>query len=293
VKFAIHAPNFGTYSDPRALAELAREAEDAGWDGFFLWDHILWKWSEDGPYEPAADTWTLLTAIAARTERITIGPLITPLPRRRPWTVARQAATLDHLSGGRVVLGVGIGGDWFGDYSAFGEPADSRAHGEMLDEALTIIAGLWSGEPFSFSGAHYTVREAQLVPPPVQRRRGVPGIPIWVAGNWPNKKPFRRAARWDGVAAEARDDFGHLKPEHIREITAYIREHRESEEPFDVTHIGRTPGDDPASLRSEATAIVAPYADAGVTWWLERIGDRQDTLEQARPRVRQGPPAIG
>ena len=128
MKFAIHAPNFATYSDPRAMAELAHEAEDAGWDGFFLWDHVFWKVPQP---EPVADTWTLLAAMASRTNRITLGPLITPLPRRRPWTVARQAATLDHLSGGRLVLGVGIGGDWFGDYSAFGESPDaSRARGD-------------------------------------------------------------------------------------------------------------------------------------------------------------------
>src|SRR5207237_5579049 len=145
--------------------------------------------------------------------------------------------------GGRLVVGVGIGGDWFGDYSKFGESPDDKEHGEMLDEALGIIAGLWSGEAFSFSGRHYQVKEAQFLPRPVQQ----PRIPIWVAGNWPNKKPFRRAAQWDGVAAEARGDFGELKPEDIEEIGAYIKEHRSGEGPFDVTHIGRTPGEDRAA----------------------------------------------
>ncbi len=279
MKYAIHAPNFATYSDPRALADLAHEAEDSGWDGFFLWDHIFWKVPEP---EPVADTWTVLAAMAARTSRITLGPLITPLPRRRPWTVARQAVTLDHLSGGRLVLGVGIGGDWFGDYSAFGESPDKIAHGAMLDEALAIISGLWSGEPFSFSGEHYQVTDAQFLPRPVQR----PRIPIWVAGVWPNKKPFRRAAAWDGVAAEARDDLGTLKPGDITDLRAYIQKHRQTEGPFEITHIGRTPGDD----RAAAQEIVTPYAEAGVSWWLERIGARQDSLESMRPRVRQGPP---
>jgi alkanesulfonate monooxygenase SsuD/methylene tetrahydromethanopterin reductase-like flavin-dependent oxidoreductase (luciferase family) len=282
MKFAIHAPNFATYSDPRAMAELAHEAEDAGWDGFFLWDHYFWKVPQN---EPVADTWTLLTAMAARTERITLGPLITPLPRRRPWTIARQAATLDHFSGGRVVLGVGIGGDWFGDYSAFAEPVDDKTHGEMLDEALAVITGLWSGEPFSFSGKHYQVKDALFIPAPLQR----PRIPIWVAGNWPNKKPFRRAAQWDGVAAEARKDLGTLKPQDFVDLLGYITEQRGSNAPFDATHIGRTPGDDQAA----ALDIIRPYAEAGVTWWLERIGDRQDPIEDARPRVRQGPPRLG
>jgi alkanesulfonate monooxygenase SsuD/methylene tetrahydromethanopterin reductase-like flavin-dependent oxidoreductase (luciferase family) len=154
----------------------------------------------------------------------------------------------------------------------------------MLDEALDIITGLWSGEPFSYSGAHYQVRDAHFIPRPLQQ----PRIPIWVAGVWPNKKPYRRAARWDGVAAEARDDLGHLKPSDFNEITSYINEHRTTEGPFDITHIGRTPGDD----RTAAAAIVAPYAEAGVTWWLERIGDRQDPLDEMRPRVRQGPPQL-
>jgi alkanesulfonate monooxygenase SsuD/methylene tetrahydromethanopterin reductase-like flavin-dependent oxidoreductase (luciferase family) len=279
VKYAIHAPNFATYSDARAMADLAREAEEAGWDGFFLWDHVFWKVPQP---QPVADTWTLLAAMAARTARITLGPLITPLPRRRPWTVARQAVTLDHLSGGRVVLGVGIGGDWFGDYSAFGESPDARAHGEMLDEALAIITGLWGGAPFSFAGRHYQVHEAQFLPPPVQQ----PRIPIWVAGTWPNKKPFRRAAQWDGVAAEARGDREALRPEDFVALRAYIQEQRQAAGPFDITHIGRTPGDDPAA----ALDIVAPYAEAGVTWWLERIGDEDDPLDAMRPRVRQGPP---
>ncbi len=279
MKYAIHAPNFASYSDPRALADLAHEAEEAGWDGFFLWDHVFWKVPQP---EPVADTWTVLAAMAARTSRITLGPLITPLPRRRPWTVARQAVTLDHLSAGRVVLGVGIGGDWFGDYSAFGESTDKIVHGAMLDEALAIITGLWSGEPFSFSGEHYQVTDALFLPRPVQQ----PRIPIWVAGVWPNKKPFRRAAQWDGVAAEGRDDYRNLKPGDIADLRAYMQAHRPTAEPFEITHIGRTPGSD----RAAALDIVAPYAAAGVTWWLERIGDQQDSLESMRPRVRQGPP---
>jgi alkanesulfonate monooxygenase SsuD/methylene tetrahydromethanopterin reductase-like flavin-dependent oxidoreductase (luciferase family) len=279
MKYAIHVPNFATYSDPRVMVELAHEAEDAGWDGFFLWDHIFWKVPQP---EPVADTWTLLAAMAARTTRITLGPLITPLPRRRPWTIARAATTVDHLSGGRLVLGVGIGGDWFGDYSAFGELIDAPTHGVMLDEALAIITGLWSGEPFSFSGQYYQVHEAAFLPRPLQQ----PRIPIWVAGNWPNKKPFRRAAQWDGVAAEARSGQSALLPADFVDMRAYIQEHRRGAGPFDITHIGRTPGGD----RAAAEAIIAPYAEAGVTWWLERLGDRQDPLEQMRARVYQGPP---
>lgn len=279
MKYALHLPNFASYSDPRAMANLAHEAEDSGWDGLFLWDHVFWKRPQQ---EPVADTWTMLAAMAARTERIILGPLITPLPRRRPWSVARQAATLDHLSQGRIVLGVGIGGDWFGDYSAFGETEGDKEHGEMLDESLAIIAGLWNGEPFSYTGKHYKVQDAQFIPRPYQK----PRIPIWVAGNWPNLKPFRRAAQWDGVAAEARKDIGALTPDHFKEMSAYIKENRPSNEPFDITHIGRTPGDD----NNAALDIVTPYAEAGVTWWLEHVRDQQETLDELRPRIHQGPP---
>lgn len=281
MKFALHIPNFASYSDPRAMANLAREAEDSGWDGLFLWDHVFWKRPQP---EPVADTWTLLAAIAALTNRITIGPLITPLPRRRPWTIARQAATLDHLSQGRLILGVGIGGDWFGDYSAFNETEGDVAHAEMLDEALDIISGLWSGKPFTYSGKHYTIRDAQFIPTPYQR----PRIPIWIAGNWPNLKPFRRAAQWDGAAAEGRKDVGNLQPHHFKEMLAYIKQNRPTADPFDITHIGRTPGDNPSAARD----IIAPYAEAGVTWWLEHVHDQQETLEQLRPRIRQGPPSL-
>src|SRR5688572_4432084 len=124
MRFAINVPNFGPFADPLAVVELAQAADAAGWDGFFLWDHVLWR---DQKSLPVADPWVTLAAMAQATKRIRLGPLVTPLPRRRPWQVAREAATLDALSGGRVTLGVGIGGDWFGDYSHFGEPADVQA----------------------------------------------------------------------------------------------------------------------------------------------------------------------
>ena len=201
MKYALYLPNFGTSSDPQLVAELAHEAEQAGWDGFFLSDNILWT---DPHNQPVGDPWVMLAAIALATSRIRLGTMITPLPRRRPWTVARQATTIDHLSNGRLILGVGIGGDWHGDFSVFGEAADDKSHGELLDEALAIIAGLWSGEPFSFDGAHYQVQNVQFLPRPLQQAR----IPIWVGGVWPHKKPFRRAAGWDGMVASDRSAHG-------------------------------------------------------------------------------------
>jgi alkanesulfonate monooxygenase SsuD/methylene tetrahydromethanopterin reductase-like flavin-dependent oxidoreductase (luciferase family) len=273
MKFAINLPNFGSFGDPRIMAELARDAESAGWDGFFIWDHLLWL---DPQNYPVTEPWVTLAAIAMATERIRLGPLVTPLPRRRPWQVARQAITLDRLSGGRLILGVGIGGDWFGDYSRFGEPPDDKTHGAQLDEALEVLVGLWSGAPFSYAGAHYTVRETELLPPPLQQ----PRIPIWVAGVWPGTKPFRRAARYDGVAPIGRQDTP-FAPEDIQALLAYIRPHRDASAPFDVVLGG-------APLAREAYAA---YAAAGVTWYQHSFWGH-DSLEQVRAHVRGGPPRL-
>src|SRR5215211_309557 len=131
MRYAINMPHFGPFGDPRRLAELAREAEQAGWDGFFLWDHLLFE----QPL-PMVDPWVAMAAMAMTTERIKLGALVTPLPRRRPRKLAREIVTLDHLSNGRLIVGVGIGGDWWGEYSAFGESPDDKLHAAMLDEGL-------------------------------------------------------------------------------------------------------------------------------------------------------------
>src|SRR3954452_1450283 len=180
---AINVPNFGAFGDARVLVELAQETEAAGWDGFFLWDLVTGL----PPHNyPVADPWTALAAVAMATERIRIGPMVTPLPRRRPWQVARQAVTLDRLSGGRLTLGVGIGVNTADEYSRFGEPADDKTHGAQLDEALDVITGLWSGQPFEYAGMHYTIEaRTQFLPTAVQQ----PRIPIWVAGAWTGTKP--------------------------------------------------------------------------------------------------------
>lgn len=273
MRFAVNVPNFGTgFGEVRTLVSLAQEAEAAGWDGFFIWDHLLWLRPEN---QPVAEPWVALTAIAAVTERIRLGPLVTPLPRRRPWQVARQAVTLDHLSGGRLVLGVGIGGDWFGDYSSFSEPADDITHGNQLDEALAVLLGLWSGEPFRYRGEHYTVNEVQFLPRPVQQ----PRIPIWVAGVWPGTKPFRRAARFEGVTPMTRQKKTMLTPEQIREMRAYVHQHRKSNELFDVIIGGRR------QLNEEQCAI---YAAAGVTWYQLGIDEGED-VNSFRTRIRSGP----
>ena len=278
-------PNYEEYSDPRAIAEMAYEAEQAGWDGFFVWDHMLFvkQWM------PAiADPWILLTAAAMRTERIKLGPMVTPVPRRRPWKLARETVTLDHLSGGRLILGVGLGWPPDADFATFGEDPDNRVRAGKLDEGLDILAGLWTGELFSYQGTHYQVTEARFLPTPLQQ----PRIPIWVAGFWPHKAPFRRAARWDGIfpltvsGEPGREDIQPTSPDGLATMVAYVREHRTGAAPFDVVLGGETPGDDPAA----GAAIVAPYAAAGLTWWVEGLSDWRGSFAAMRARLRQGPP---
>jgi alkanesulfonate monooxygenase SsuD/methylene tetrahydromethanopterin reductase-like flavin-dependent oxidoreductase (luciferase family) len=280
MKFGISLPNFGTYHDPRLAAGLAHEAEQAGWDGFFLWDHMLWTWPE---VQPDSDPYVMLTAIVMSTERITTGALVTPIARRRPWKLARELTTLDQLSSGRVVLGAGIGGDWFGDYSKFGEPPDDRTHAEMLDEGLAVLDGLWSGEPFSYEGKHYHIKDAQFLPRPVQR----PRIPVWLAGLWPHKKPFRRAAQWDGIIPLPTDEKKELTAQDVADLITYIMEFRTSTDPFDVLVSGRTTG----TNSTEDAERVGPKQEAGATWWIEGF-DWNTSLAIVRERIDQGPPRI-
>jgi alkanesulfonate monooxygenase SsuD/methylene tetrahydromethanopterin reductase-like flavin-dependent oxidoreductase (luciferase family) len=289
--YGINMPNFGI--DARTLAEMAHEAEGAGWDGFFLWDHMMMG------SMPTNDPWVTLTAIALATERIRIGTMVTPVPRRRPAKLAREAATLDLLANGRLILGVGIGlHQW--EWQEMGEEANTKVRGAMLDEALDLMTAIWSGEPVRHHGMHYTVEvslpdgtTARFLPRPQQQ----PRIPIWVAGMWPNKPPFRRAARWDGVfPMKAVSEFGKdpaFAPDEIRPVVAYTRAHRASDAPFDVVVGGVT------DLSREGVAHhMADYAEAGATWWMEDISpwpygwDWQGPwpVEAMRARVRQGPP---
>lgn len=279
MQFAIDIPHFGPFSDPLLVAELAYEAEEAGWDAFFVWDHINYKLA--GLQEPMviADPWILLSAIALRTKRIKLGPMVTPLPRRRPWKVARETVTLDLLSEGRLIFGIGLGSDRRGEYHDFGETTDARVRGEMLDEGLEVLTRLWSGEEVSYEGQHYQLSGVQFLPKPFQQ----PRIPIWVAGYWPYKKPFRRAAKFDGVFPLMLER--NLTPTDFQEILSYIHTQRTLATPYDVVAGGQTSGND----KAQDAAHVASFADAGATWWLESFYP-QHTLEQVRQRIHQGPP---
>lgn len=274
MKFAIYVPNFGVFGDARVLAKLAGDAENAGWDGFFIWDHVLWSSPNE---QPVVEPWVALTAIAMATKRIKIAPIITPLPRRRPWQLARQAVSLDQLSGGRLILGVGIGFDGFGDYSKFDEIDDSKIHGEMLDEGLTVLDGLLSGDPFAFKGKHYQVKQTQFLPKPTQQ----PRIPIWVAGLWPGTKPFRRAAKWDGIAPLRKGPNDPLEPQDYRDMLEYVNLHRDSsKKPLDVFG--------PSDKGRPSHAELASYEEAGVTWWKVGFGPNH-TIEEVSREIKLGP----
>jgi len=190
MKFGVYLPNFGPYGDARVLAALACDAEAAGWDGFFIWDHIARSWATD-----VVDPWIALAAVAVATTRVRIGALVTPIPRRRPWKLARETVSLDHLSSGRLIFAVGIGSGQAVEWDDLGDEVDVKKRGQMLDEGLAVLDGLWQGEPFSHAGEYYRVKKAHFLPRAIRS----PRIPVWVAGNWPNKAPMRRAARWDGA----------------------------------------------------------------------------------------------
>jgi alkanesulfonate monooxygenase SsuD/methylene tetrahydromethanopterin reductase-like flavin-dependent oxidoreductase (luciferase family) len=282
MQFAINTPNFGSFSDVRLMAELAHEAEDAGWDGLFVWDHIG---GSSLQAIPMADPWVVLTAMAMTTGRIKLGPIVTPLPRRRPWKLARESVTLDHLSQGRLILGVGLGSDnFYKEYSTYGESPNGTVHGAMLDEGLDVLVQLWSGKTVSYAGQHYQLHDALCLPAPLQR----PRIPIWIAGVWPLKKPFRRAASFDGVCPLKYADQL-MQPDDIKEMLAYLRQFRTSDEPFDVLASGNTSG----TGRQKDLDTIMPYVAAGATWWQESFaGSDSEELEAVRTRIRQGPPRL-
>jgi alkanesulfonate monooxygenase SsuD/methylene tetrahydromethanopterin reductase-like flavin-dependent oxidoreductase (luciferase family) len=192
MQHALYLPPFGELADPKAMIELCVAAEEHGWDGVFLWDHILRP--SDQPAE-IADVWVLLAGIAVETERIRIGPMVTPMVRRRPQKLAREALTLDHLSDGRVVLGLGLGVDTGGELSRFGEVVDAKERGDVLDEGAALLVELLSGEEVVHRGRFFTADGVRYLPKPVQ----TPSIPIWMAARGDARRPVRRAARYDGL----------------------------------------------------------------------------------------------
>lgn len=274
MKTALFVPNVGPFADPGLLVEIARRAEESGWDGFFVWDMLTPALAPAGPPH-AVDPWVVLAAVAAVTSRLRIGPMITPVARRSPAKLARETTSLDHLSGGRLVFGAGLGDKPEEEFAAFGGDPDPRVRAEMLDEGLAVLDGLWSGEPTTFAGRHFAVRETTFLPQPVQQ----PRIPVWVAGHWPYKRPIRRAARWDGMFPLGDQD---LVPDDYRELMALVREDREDASGWDLAHAVR-----PGSPVLDEQAL-EEYAAVGVTWCLEMFSPRAGT-DVALERAAQSP----
>ncbi len=245
---AIDVPPFGELADPRVLAGLAAAAEERGWDGFFVWDHVVYR----SPVRAVADPWVALAAVACATSRLRIGPMVTPLSRRRVHKLARETVTLDLLSSGRLTLGVGLGSARNGELEPFGEVADPRERALLLDQGLADLSRYWAGD---------------FEPVPVQR----PRIPVWVAAEWPHRRPVRRALRWDGLFLTGLPDQAALA-----ELTGEIRQARPAGELFDVI-VGVPPGDDPV-----------PWAQAGATWTVTALG-MQPTVAQVREVIDAGP----
>ena len=267
MQHAIYLPPFGSFGDVHALVELAGAAENAGWDGFFLWDHIQYE----APVR-LADAWVALSAIAASTSTIRLGPLVTPLPRRRPWKVAREAVTLDHLSRGRLILGVGLGIPFWGEFSSFaGEARDDGERARLLDDGIEIITRLWSGRPTTYQGKRLSVRDAHFLPRPLQQ----PRIPIWSAALWPPARPgpMRRAARCDGVFPFS---GAALTPAQAAQVRDTVTRERGTDEPFDLCVWG---------FADQA----AEYEAAGVSWLIESAGP-EDMLADVQRTIGAGPP---
>jgi alkanesulfonate monooxygenase SsuD/methylene tetrahydromethanopterin reductase-like flavin-dependent oxidoreductase (luciferase family) len=262
VKYAVFLPIFGALADPRVVATIAAEAEAAGWDGVFVWDHMAYR----PPVVDIADPWVTMAAIACATERVRIGPMVTPPPRRRPQKLAREVVTLDHLSAGRLTLGVGLGGDPGRELSALGEETDAVRRGRLLDEALEVCVALWSAETVQHHGEAFVVDGLRFGPPPVQR----PHPPIWVAGRWPNRAPLRRAARFQGYFPVQVDH-----PEQLAELLA------------DLPDTG--PGFEVA-VDGPAERDPRPFAEVGATWWLTGFSPFEVGADEALAVARSGPP---
>jgi alkanesulfonate monooxygenase SsuD/methylene tetrahydromethanopterin reductase-like flavin-dependent oxidoreductase (luciferase family) len=250
VRRAIFVAPFEELSEPALVAELAARAERRGWDGFFVWDHVAYA----EPVRALADPWVTLAAIATETERVKIGPLVTPIPRRRPHQLARETVTLDRLSGGRLVLGVGLGSGVTGEFDPdrFGEEGDPKARAKLLDDGLERLLAYWDGE---------------FEPRPVQR----PRIPIWVASRWPRRKPLRRAARYDGLFP-----IDLPGPDALAELAAEVNAMRDREGRYDLV------------VENPAGTDLEPWVAAGATWCLTSFGPQPARAEVAEA-IEAGP----
>jgi len=282
MQYGLSLPNGGPWGDARTLAELSQLAEDSGWDGVFLDDYIVWQSDQS---VPTYDPWVALAAIAMLTKRIRIGTQVTAIARRRPWKLARETVTIDHLSNGRLILGVGLGDTGESvlpdiSFFHFNEVTDIKERSHMLDEGLDVLVGLWSGEPFSYNGQHYQVKEVTCLPGPIQS----PRIPIWVGGGLPRKGPMRRAARWDGMCPYKHGSH-FLTPDDIRILREYVQSQRGSLQGYDIV-VG---GSQRRANWDEEREYIRSLAEAGITWWTEYIPPDAGDLKVVQGFIKRGP----
>ena len=275
MRFGIYCANFGSLGDPAVLVDLAERAERAGWEGYFLYDHVQ---IVPARAVPIVDPWSILAGVADRT-KLTFGPLVTPVARRQPWELALQALTLNRLSEGRLVLGVGLGEAL--DFTSFGLDDDPAERARGLDEGLELLEQLWSAEPVRHTG-RWTVHDACLAPEPVGA-----GIPIWVAGRYGRRAPMARAARFQGAfPIDVEWDVDRpLSAARLRETVSVLAELRGGLDGFEIVTAGTTPADP-----EQAGAAVAAHERSGATWWLEIIAPTRGTLTELQDRVDRGPP---
>ena len=266
------------FGHARQAAALAQAAEEAGWDGFFVWEPV-WGF----------DAWVSLAAAAMVTKHIRLGTMISPISRMRPWKLASETVNLDHLSNGRVILSVGLGAPETG-FDAFGEVVDRKTRADLLDEGLDILTGLWKGGPFSYQGHHYTISPTNFMPPPPPVQQ--PRIPIWVVGAWPLKKSMDRVLKYDGILpmqmGPGSKTIRQVTPETVSDLKQYFEEHVPHKQ-MDIIIEGETTGINP----EEDRAIIQPWQAAGATWWIEtrwKITDQSNPTAEIQKRIQAGPP---
>ncbi|MFD2469435.1 LLM class flavin-dependent oxidoreductase [Amycolatopsis silviterrae] len=273
VRYGLYLPPFGPFGDPADLVDLAVRAEAAGWDGVFLWDHVV------PAMPPIADTWTTLAAIAQATDRVRLGPMVTPPSRRRPWVLARQAATVARLSRGRLILGTGIGSDETGDFSRFADPSSPAVLSSRTDEALEIVRSMWAGKAVRHEGPHYQVTLDAAEPTPYP-------IPVWTASTTEHERVLQRAAGSDGIFPNTGP-----RPPSPEALASLVARVRPPDRPYDVAVTGNA---SPAWEDPDAVdpAALAALAEAGMTWWMESL-IHFDPLDLSLTIVDAGPPRIG
>jgi alkanesulfonate monooxygenase SsuD/methylene tetrahydromethanopterin reductase-like flavin-dependent oxidoreductase (luciferase family) len=279
MKFGLYLCNYGAYANPEYLKKISIAAEESNWDGIYLWDHI--NPSKQGVN--VIDPWIALAIVACNTSKIRLGTTVTPIPRRRPQKLARETVSIDHLSNGRLTLGVGIGSPPEDEFGYFGEPTNQKIRGEMLDEGLDILEGLWSGEPYKFKGEHYNIsKPVRFLPNPIQQ----PRMPIWTAWFWnyTSYKAFRRAAKYDGCIPIIQKMKDKSRIDVYRDIKNYIEKYRDISDPFDLVLLLTYP-----NSKKLFQEILTEF-DGTATWWLQSAYNWQaKSIEKILENIRRGP----